>query len=370
MRYSNGINAAANMHTETPTEPGHNMKDIEFNINELYNEQTMPLRHPAFFGDNDPRWIIRVAKGKELASNGKEKEQEALAGCEEVYRYNNYYYSETLDLKKTEPVVTNSGKSRSNVGKIVDQEGRLYNTISDCAARAGVPVAMVVYDTKELDVDDKANGNVKLHRFMDQNLLCISLLPTSENMAWGSEGNCNVKRYDFDTPGEFANMVRDINGWLNTRTLKDETGHDHPAAKMVWNNYWGDIHPWLGGFTNSNTSDWVTEWFIPSPAEWRLFLKGMHAWVCSYDGTQVADHIKAVYKQAGIEPLNEVSIFGVEYKGLSLMPLDGNFWTSTDANDKQAYTMHIDGQYGARFEKNEKGNAYRIFPFVIMRERK
>ena len=369
-RYHNGVNASANMHSEELTKPEHNMKDIAFDINELYNEKTMPLRNPDFFGDSDPRWIVRFAKGKELASNGKEKEQEALAGCEEVYRYNKYYYTETIDLKKTEPVITNSGKSRSNVGKIVDLEGHLYNTISDCTANHGSPVAMVIYDTKEMDVDDKANGNVILHRFMDQNLLCISLLSTKgDGLTWGSEGNCGVKRFDIDSPGEFANMVRDINGWLNTRTLKDETGHDHPAAKVVWNNYWGDIHPWLGGFTNSNTSDWVTEWFIPSPAEWRLFLKGMHAWVCSYNGKQVTEHIQKIYEQAGIQTDQKVNINGELYDSKLVIPTDGNFWTSADASNSQAYTMHIDEQYGARFEKNNKSNAYRIFPFVIMRER-
>ena len=369
-RYHNGVNAAANMHSEELTEPEHHMKDIDFNINDLYNEQTMPLRHPEFFGDNDPRWIVRIAKGKELASNGKEKEQEALAGCEEVYRYNKYYYTETFDLKKTEPAITNSGKSRSNVGKIVDQDGRLFNTMTDCIAKSGIPVAMVVYDTKEMDVDDKANGNVKLHRFMDQNLLCISLLPTEKGLTWGNEGNCGVKRFDIDTSGEFAKMVRDINGWYNTQCLVNcKLGHTHPAARDIWNNYWGYVHPYMGGFKNSTTSDWVTQWFIPSPAEWRLFLKGMHAWVCSYDGKQVTEHIQKVYKEAGIEKGKAVSINGEVYNGDFIIPSEGNFWTSADASDSQAYTMHIDAQYGARFEKNNKANAYTIFPFVIMRER-
>lgn len=64
--------------------------------------------------------------------------------------------------------------------------------------------------------------------------------------------------------------------------------------------------------------------------------------------------------------INLSELFDTKY----VIPTEGNFWTSSDANDSQAYTMHIDSQYGARFEKNDKKNAYRVFPFVIMRELK
>ena len=366
--YNNGLNASSNMHQEALSCPEHSMESIEFNVNELYNEQTMPLKYQSFFGDDEPRWIVRVAKGKELASNGKEKEQEALAGCKSVYRYNAHYQDKNFDLK-TGPLVTNPGKKTSNVGKIVNSNRKLYNTLDECIAdKRGVPVGMVVYDTNDADVD----GVNKLHRFMQQNLLCISLMPGFD-LKWGDTGNCGVARYDIDN-GDFAKMVRNVEGYTNTKSLVEKVnkeGHSHEAAETSWK-YWGDgnIYPGYYSIEGQGTSDFATTWFLPSPGEWRLFLKGMHAWVCSYDGEQVKTRIKAMYEKAGFKSGTTVKIINEVYDvDNDILPINDVFWTSADASVSEAYVLAIDKD-GARFEKRDKMDACRVYPFFIMSERK
>jgi hypothetical protein len=357
------------MHLEALTEPKRSMENISFDVNTLYSSTTMPLVNQEFFGDQEPRWIIRVATGKELASNGKEKEQQKLEGCTDEYRYNRYFYGKDLDLKE-EPEVTNAGKKRSNIGRIVSEDMYLWNTIQECENAHRLPIAMVVYDIKDLDVDDKAGGIFKLHRFSTENLLCISLVPSPEPLAWGDNGNdCGVKRYDIDG-NDWSKMMTDISGWLSTKDVMDHiknTGHKHTAFEKAWN-YWGytNIYPFYTEFSGFKQGT-VTNWYLPSPAEWRLFLKGMHAWVCSYDGKQVEERIKAVYHAAGIK--DATFNFGErDYSAESLIPLNNSFWTSTDASTDKAYTLHIDKEWGARFEKTSKSNAHLVYPFVIMQE--
>ena len=228
---------------------------------------------------------------------------------------------------------------------------------------------MVAFDTKDMDVDDKATMRTMLYRTHEYNLLCISLIPSTENLKWGDSGNCNVKRFDIDKQGEFLEMVRSISGWINTSNLTTaHQSHKHPAAEAC-HNYWGSIYPGYYEFENNKVSGWATDWFLPSAGDWRLFLKGMHAWVCSYDGDQVNDHIKKIYDQAGLHAGERVNIVGYQFNVNDMIPLNGNFWTSTDANDNDAYSLHIDKEYGARFEKNKKSNGYWMFPFVIMQQR-
>ena len=368
--YTNGLNAASNMHNESLSTPEHNMQNIDFNVNDLYNEQTMPLRSTDFFGDDQPRWIVRVAKGKELASNGKEKEQEALAGCKDVYRYNKRYQKKDFDLK-TGPLVTNDGKTESNVGKIVNSQGKLFSTLKECIDdKRGVPVAMVVYDTKEADIE----GVARLHRFSNQNLLCISLMPSSDGLVWGDKGNCGVKRYDIDK-GQFAEMVRGVEGWNNTNNVIDDiekSNHTHTAFKDS-RSYFPEIY---GGFyeiegqgnNGQPTSDKVTKWFLPCAGEWRLFLKGMHAWVCSYDGQSVQSRIEKIYRKAGLVPGTKINIVGIEYDVDDIIPRSNSYWTSTDANDNEAYAIEFNDETGVRFVKHDKASAYRVYPFFILAE--
>ena len=65
--------------------PGANNFPLDFHAARSYEQPYFVKRE--FFGDNHPRWIIRYATGKELATDGNWNPQFRMVGCEDVYRY-------------------------------------------------------------------------------------------------------------------------------------------------------------------------------------------------------------------------------------------------------------------------------------------
>ena len=83
-------------------EPGDDNFSLDFYAARSYQQPYFVKKE--FFGDNHPRWIIRYATGKELATDGKWNAQFQMVGCEDVYRY----YSDILPDKNLtqEPEIT------------------------------------------------------------------------------------------------------------------------------------------------------------------------------------------------------------------------------------------------------------------------
>ncbi len=81
--------------------------DMDFNVKEECTLAKPYIEKPGFFGDSNPRWIVRIAEGKELATNGKySNNQMPIEGVEEIYRYyRDVMYSPNLDQ---EPEITSS----------------------------------------------------------------------------------------------------------------------------------------------------------------------------------------------------------------------------------------------------------------------
>ena len=99
-----------NMHKMTPVKPcsqvvtpnNHTESNTNypFNVHDL-TENKPYISEPRFFGDSEPRWIIRYAEGSELAQNGNFNPQIAMLGFDgvnEVYRY----YRDVLPKNLTE----------------------------------------------------------------------------------------------------------------------------------------------------------------------------------------------------------------------------------------------------------------------------
>ena len=100
--YTTSNNEKRNMRNETTGSISSQVVDpkktVESNINypfDIKREVTVSkpyVQKQNFFGDNDPRWIIRYAEGDELAANGKWDPQQPISGFEqsrggELYRY-------------------------------------------------------------------------------------------------------------------------------------------------------------------------------------------------------------------------------------------------------------------------------------------
>lgn len=88
----------SNMHTSKPfTKIQHDVinkkdpsKDLDYNVLVECNNQIPYLVKKDFFGDDNPRWIVRYAEGCELSSTGKYGDNDVrspIPGALEIYRY-------------------------------------------------------------------------------------------------------------------------------------------------------------------------------------------------------------------------------------------------------------------------------------------
>lgn len=375
LTFKPGINLSANFHRPVKSEPKARMEDVDFDITRDYTWDNMPLSNEAFFGNNELRWIVRTAKGKELATNGKENVKAALQGWTDVYRYNDFYYKKqtAADMTK-DPEIINSKKARSNVGRILDASGYLFDTYEQCMSTANgkgmkVPVALVVYDKNDLSVADKAEDIFNIGaRFNDQSLLCISLVHSPRQLCWGDHKSlCNGEkhRFDQDKAGQYSLMIRDFGSSSITEKLAsegDEINPLHPAAYAA-HNYFTEVFPdemrWADNFTAH------TEWFLPTAGHWTLFLKGLGAWNSSYDGKTLKAVIDKVYSEAGLG--KQVQINGYDYLPTEVNPFGHTVWTSTEASADMAYSFSMNQSTGAYFLKAPKSDPLQIYPFIIVK---
>ena len=96
----------ANMHKAYLKEHTYNMQAKVFDCRQL-GPAGMDSYQPFVIG-KQPRWAIRHATGKELASGGRYDKQEAIPGVTQVYRYY-YNVNMTPQVRKANPEVTEEG---------------------------------------------------------------------------------------------------------------------------------------------------------------------------------------------------------------------------------------------------------------------
>ena len=124
--YENGNDAKElNMHKVTKREVKKDMTDLNLNVNSDYTAEHPCLVNNGFFGDDDPRYIIRHATGQELTSKGSKWDcKQPISGVNNVYTYNRFFYpigsdysakgEHFRDLNITEPEVTNNPEAKSH----------------------------------------------------------------------------------------------------------------------------------------------------------------------------------------------------------------------------------------------------------------
>ena len=145
-------NKYANMHTKAPftkvqkqvvdKKKADGSNDILIDITECTDKKPYYVNE-AFFGDANPRFIVRTATGKELSSTGKyDDNQQKIPGCTNIYRYYNDVYPEKdLNLPPEETNTPLEGEAgRYMIGDVVkDNEGNLWFCI------AGAPYSKALY---------------------------------------------------------------------------------------------------------------------------------------------------------------------------------------------------------------------------------
>ena len=136
---------------------GKNLKNEKLTEKEVdMTGKTLDFRTPGqnlwnalgtFFGDDpnnvQPRWVVRHATGKELATSGYD-EKKALQGCEDAYRY----YNAGNTLTNLEALLQ---KEDPEVGDLVGRNGKFYGTGNDAKLDGTTPVGIVIYRGEEAD---------------------------------------------------------------------------------------------------------------------------------------------------------------------------------------------------------------------------
>ena len=203
------------------------------------------------------------------------------------------------------------------------------------------PVSMVCYTQSTT-----ATNNVTYH------FMSIALQPAyiDARFKWGTHVSSCAKRINIDN--DYATLTTNYCGLQQTKAMANEGKDLHPAAWQCANyvnETFNDEFEMKGGYDGYRPS----QWFLPSPGEWVLFLKGLGVWDLR-DGSQILSAIKKVYTDAGIDS----SSAGV------VPDFADGIWTCVESSDEQAYVLKIDAQNASRFERVGKNVEKQVFPFI------
>ena len=136
-------------------------------------------------------------------------------------------------------------------------------------------------------------------------ILVLAAADAGTSIPWGSQGTSRNLTAD------------DLNGCSKTNTLQGQGSAAHPAAYVAWN-YSAAIPS--GGATPAH-------WFMPTKKQW--------------------ENMRDVYSGGNLNKRNAmVSAYGI----------DGNYWTSTEGNNNNAYRFSTNGN----MQSNVKSNKYNV----------
>ena len=266
--YKNGNdNKEKNMHKASYTKVETDMKDVTLDCRQM-GLKNIP-KYNTFFGDNLPRWAVRHATGKELATDRRYNAKTAITGVVEVYRYYRDVFN--TDQLMEDPEETGEVKvfgdgpiapEEVKVGNVIGKSGQFYKTAEDAHIADDDAVAMVVY----------LGGNKCVEKDKDWNGLAIALEDAKKN---------DEARFEYRIGGQedksccTAIAARDhlvyrLDGWAMTKQMKEKAcgnDHSHPAAETVW---------------TKTQIEGCSEWFIPATGQWDLAMQGMRYGKYSY----------------------------------------------------------------------------------------
>ena len=272
-RFVNGDGSQSNMHKE-PIKANflkdyHSVSEeviksqIKLNVMDDYTADDLGWRVPDFFGTGNRHFIIRHAKGEELASDGQEDPQEALTGVTEIYRYNKYYGindltkdPEILDGDFNDPqsqkLTDYTGDPHYHNGDIyMDQHDHVWIVVNSAGGQEGFtdqsPYSeLVSFDGIETDGKGRAT-NIATRDQADRGILFLYSLYHNLRAAKqfkGTDGMAqlnNLSKYNID-PSTFFIHVTAQNGdirqpsALGAYAFRGSNVGEQPLVRVVMNN--------------------------------------------------------------------------------------------------------------------------------------
>ena len=303
--YSNGTGNKSNMHSYKSKSVSKNVMTgdgIKLDCVADYTQNHWIC--PAFFGDEQPRFIFRFATGKDLFGADPGVFQSMKGGKHNIVDV--YVLNEQLGIKTqselkvfTEEDVPNSTKAPT-VGQIIGFDGNIYDTKDDAFLEGGGSAAVIVY----------LGGNKRVETGKSWNGLAISTGATIVTAKWNSDGYAdacpNLPQYNNINDAKLA-----YNGIQVSDILANDcktNGHKHPVVDALI----------VNRKVNSQDGS-ISSWFVPSLGQWKLVLQSLGG---TWEG-------------------NTISINAQKLDELSLKHLftEQGIWTTSSADENNAYLL-------------------------------
>ena len=358
-KYTSGERFKSNMHNVIERKVTQNMENFEnyIDVSTQYTANKPYLENSSFFGDDQPRYIIRHATGKELAgfqpiifsSLGTQNN-----GITDIYTYNAYYdklvnngsQAETeLDIKiemKQNETDVNDGKP--HVGFYIGNDGKFYPTIEACELNT-FPVAIVVY----------CGSSYRVESGTEYNGLAMALEDT-----YNKGNKYYLSNKSENTTGFYATKekeaIKDLNGLDHTQKMFQEGKDRYPAADAIYDSaVEEDI---------DKDEDIFSYWFIPSAGQWCLAMEGLG--YGRYTVTGQNEQGEDIY---GFTSDN------VNYKVFDELNLsNGCYFTSTESNANNSFKYVWGLNVNSEYEKcklldliEKKNNVFHLRKFLAFK---
>ena len=303
--YSNGTGKKSNMHSYKSKSVSKNVMTgdgIKLDCVADYTQNHWIC--PAFFGDEQPRFIFRFATGKELFGADPGVFQSMRGGkrnIKDVYVLNEMLEIPTQSELKvfTEADVPNSTKAPT-VGQIIGFDGNIYDTKDDASLEGGGSAAVIVY----------LGGNKRVETGKSWNGLAISTGATIVTAKWNSDGYAdacpNLPQYNNINDAKLA-----YNGIQVSNILANDcktNGHKHPVVDALI----------VNRKVNSQDGS-ISSWFVPSLGQWYLVLQSLGG---TWEGNTIS---------INAQKLDEL--------GLKRLFTEQGIWTTSSADENNAYLL-------------------------------
>ena len=305
--FKNGNGSKSNLHDmkySVVKKTGTLLNSANLYYGEQYNDNHWV--NEAFFGDPNPRFVIRIATGKQLAGQDPGPRFSLATNTNKIKdtfvfnKVHNVTISPNIDPKVfTEADVEDSTKAPT-VGQIIGFDGNIYDTKDDAFLEGGGSAAVIVY----------LGGNKRVETGKSWNGLAISTGATIVTAKWNSDGYAdactNLPQYNNINDAKLA-----YNGIQVSDILANDcktNGHKHPVVDALI----------VNRKVNSQDGS-ISSWFVPSLGQWKLVLQSLGG---TWEG-------------------NTISINAQKLDELSLKHLftEQGIWTTSSADENNAYLL-------------------------------
>ena len=347
-QFKNGDGSKSNLHDmkySVVKKTGIALENAKLYYGEQYKNNHWV--NEAFFGDPNPRFVIRIATGKQLAGQDPGPRFSLATNTNKIKdtfvfnKVHNVTISPNIDPKVyTEADVDGYNVDAANmkVGSFIGKDGKFYDTKADADQNGNGAVAMVVY----------YNARKKVDAHHDYHGLAIALTDLKEPQKWIGESHDLFKSclHEADITSDYSKLTGMMNGidLVDSLSIRKAPcgSNDHPVIEALKR-----LEP---------TPNGMSAWFVPTTGQLILAMEGMglqlkvssgSAQFEGADGKKTSTVLANWLKDGDCAPFDE----------------DSEYWTCTGyASNGMALFWYMDNDF--KLKVKTAGEASSVRPFL------